>query len=318
MMHQDFNKDQAYTETAQWWPGPWGREENMKPLQDFKKSRAFEKMEPKWERTAAVHFLKMYEHAVLLWVVNRSKDQRSFDIEITGERVGPSLFNLDPLGRLLEKGKLLRKLATQATLERNASRRMGAEKFRARHQGMVSGEQDSNLPADNRRRPPREGAPRSAARNPLEVTQFPRGARQQSAERLGSPKRPVEESSSATAPGSGRTTRGEMRSKFMEQTRTDWRRALKEETTASKSPSADVHPDAWERAGPRELEGSPGEIQMTRTPNFQDNFDELEALNESLEDLSSSLFNNEIEEEKKRCHDRSRRRSTARKQLIFR
>jgi hypothetical protein len=39
-----------------------------------------------------VHFLKMYEHAVLLWVVNRSKDQRSFDIEITGERVGPSLF----------------------------------------------------------------------------------------------------------------------------------------------------------------------------------------------------------------------------------
>jgi hypothetical protein len=29
---------------------------------------------------------------VLLWVVNRSKDQRSFDIEITGERVGPSLF----------------------------------------------------------------------------------------------------------------------------------------------------------------------------------------------------------------------------------
>ena len=93
MMHQDFNKDQAYTETAQWWPGPWGREENMKPLQDFKKSRAFEKMEPKWERTAAVHFLKMYEHAVLLWVVNRSKDQRSFDIEITGERVGPSLFS---------------------------------------------------------------------------------------------------------------------------------------------------------------------------------------------------------------------------------
>ena len=93
MMHQDFNKDQAYTETAQWWPGPWGREENMKPLQDFKKSRAFEKMEPKWERTAAAHFLKMYEHAVLLWIVNRSKDQRSFDIEITGERVGPSLFN---------------------------------------------------------------------------------------------------------------------------------------------------------------------------------------------------------------------------------
>jgi hypothetical protein len=214
----------------------------MNPLQDFKKSRAFEKMEPKWERTAAVHFLKMYEHAVLPWVVNRSKDQRSFDIEITGERVGPSLFNLDPLGRLLEKGKLLRKLATQATLERNASRRMGAEKFRARYQGMVSEEQDSNLPAENRRRPPREGAPRSAARNPLEVTQFPRGARPQPAERLDPPKRPVEESSSATAPGSGRTTRGEMRSKFMEQTRTDWRRALKEETMASKSPSASPTP----------------------------------------------------------------------------
>ena len=115
MMHQDFNKDQAYTETAQWWPGPWGREENMKPLQDFKKSRAFEKMEPKWERTAAVHFLKMYEHAVLLWVVNRSKDQRSFDIEITGERVGPSLCSFLENNWLLVK-KLKRPYKIQGRL----------------------------------------------------------------------------------------------------------------------------------------------------------------------------------------------------------
>ena len=79
--------------------------------------------------------LKLYEQCVLQWVIVRSKDQRSFQVEMTGsrlgERVGPSLFNLDPHGLLLLKGRKLRNIATQASLARQEKARQSAAKFRA-------------------------------------------------------------------------------------------------------------------------------------------------------------------------------------------
>ena len=117
MIPNTFVTSQPYTEAAEWFPGPWGREEVAKPLEILKKSRGFALIERGWERTAAEHVLKVYAHCILNWVIYRSKDQRSFDVEISGERVGPSLFNMDPHGRLRDRRRYLRNLATQASLE---------------------------------------------------------------------------------------------------------------------------------------------------------------------------------------------------------
>ena len=63
----------------------------MKQLQDFKRSKAFAPIESNWEKSCAQHLLRMYEQCVLTWVINKSKDQKSFETDMTGERVGPSL-----------------------------------------------------------------------------------------------------------------------------------------------------------------------------------------------------------------------------------
>ena len=78
--------------------GPWGRDEYAKQLQDFKKSKAFAPIESNWEKSCAQHLLRMYEQCVLTWVINKSKDQKSFETDMTGERVGPSLSTLIPAG----------------------------------------------------------------------------------------------------------------------------------------------------------------------------------------------------------------------------
>ena len=66
----------------------------------FKRSKAFSPIESSWEKSCAERLLKMYEQCVLTWVINKSKDQKSFGTDMTGERVGPSLFNVDPHGLL--------------------------------------------------------------------------------------------------------------------------------------------------------------------------------------------------------------------------
>ena len=99
MQHYSFQADQPFREASQWYEGPWGRDETCKPLADLKKTSSFQVIRPKWERTAAEHLLKLYEHCILNWVISRAKDQRSFETEISGERIGPSLFNMDPIAR---------------------------------------------------------------------------------------------------------------------------------------------------------------------------------------------------------------------------
>ena len=176
MMHQAFSKTTPLLDTplgskgsTRWFPGPWGRDENMKPLQDFKRSKAFEPVERHWEKSAAEHFLGMYEQCILNWVVSRSKDQKSFAVEVTGERVGPSLFNLDPFGLLRGKGKELRNLITQASLDQRDQDMAGSRRFRENRQGARNGERPTS---DTRDGDPssadrgRRGG-RSVVRNPL-------------------------------------------------------------------------------------------------------------------------------------------------------
>ena len=136
MQHYSFQAGQPFREASQWHEGPRGRDETCKPLADLKKTSSFQVIRPKWERTAAEHLLKLYEHCILNWVISRAKDQRSFETEISGERIGPSLFNMDPRGHLLGKARRLRKLATQANLERFSRVRQGAARFRARYRGV--------------------------------------------------------------------------------------------------------------------------------------------------------------------------------------
>ena len=85
--------------SSKWFLGPWGRDDYMKQLQDFKRSKAFSPIESSWEKSCAEHLLKMYEQCVLTWVINKSKDQKSFGTDMTGERVGPSLILLIKLRR---------------------------------------------------------------------------------------------------------------------------------------------------------------------------------------------------------------------------
>ena len=95
MQSFSFQGNQPFVEAEQWWEGPWGRDEDCKPLRDFQKSKAFQRIQPKREKTAAEHMLKLREQCVLQRVIVRSKDQRSFQVEMTGsrlgERAGPSL-----------------------------------------------------------------------------------------------------------------------------------------------------------------------------------------------------------------------------------
>ena len=131
MQQYSFRGDQPFKESAQWYEGPWGRDESCKPLEDLKKTRSFQVIRPKWERTAAEHMLQLYEHCILNWVISRAKDQRSFETDISGERIGPSLFNLDPHGTLLNKARRLRRIATQAALRRQRIAREGGDAIHA-------------------------------------------------------------------------------------------------------------------------------------------------------------------------------------------
>ena len=88
MQHYSFQADQPFKEADQWREGPRGHDESCKPLQDFKKTKSFQLIRPKWEKTAAEHMFRLYEHCILNWVILRSKDQRSFETEISGERTG--------------------------------------------------------------------------------------------------------------------------------------------------------------------------------------------------------------------------------------
>ena len=98
MMHQAYSKFTPLLDvplgdksSSKWFLGPWGRDDYMKQLQDFKRSKAFSPIESSWEKSCAEHLLKMYEQCVLTWVINKSKDQKSFGTDMTSERVGPSL-----------------------------------------------------------------------------------------------------------------------------------------------------------------------------------------------------------------------------------
>ena len=98
MMHQAYSKFTPLLDvplgdksSSKWFLGPWGRDDYMKQLQDFKRSKAFAPIESNWEKSCAQHLLRMYEQCVLTWVINKSKDQKSFETDMTGERVGPSL-----------------------------------------------------------------------------------------------------------------------------------------------------------------------------------------------------------------------------------
>ena len=100
MMHQAFSKFTPLLDvplgdgnSSKWFLGPWGRDDYMKQLQDFKRSEAFAPIESNWERSCAEHLLKMYEQCCLTRVIARSKDQKSFGADIAGERVGPSLMD---------------------------------------------------------------------------------------------------------------------------------------------------------------------------------------------------------------------------------
>mgnify|MGYP001273995734 FL=1 len=92
MMHQAFSKHTPLLDVpigdksaSRWFGGPWGKDDHMKPLQDFKRSKAFSSIESSWEKTCAEHMLNMYEQVVLTWTVSRSKDQKSFGADISGE-----------------------------------------------------------------------------------------------------------------------------------------------------------------------------------------------------------------------------------------
>ena len=47
--------------SSKWFLGPWGRDDYMKQLQDFKRSKAFAPIESNWEKSCAQHLLRMYE-----------------------------------------------------------------------------------------------------------------------------------------------------------------------------------------------------------------------------------------------------------------
>ena len=90
MMHQAYSKFTPLLDvplgdgsSSKWFLGPWGRDDYMKQLQDFKRSKAFSPIESSWEKSCAEHLLKMYEQCVLTWVINKSKDQNSFGTEAT-------------------------------------------------------------------------------------------------------------------------------------------------------------------------------------------------------------------------------------------
>ena len=99
MMHQAYSKFAPLLDaplgdksSSKWFLGPWGRGDYMKQLQDFKRSKAFAPIESNWEKSCAQHLLRAREQCVLTWIINKSKDQKSFETDMTGGRV----FNVDP------------------------------------------------------------------------------------------------------------------------------------------------------------------------------------------------------------------------------
>ena len=174
MMHQAYSKFTPLLDvplgdksSSKWFLGPWGRDDYMKQLQDFKRSKAFAPIESNWEKSCAQHLLRMYEQCVLTWVINKSKDQKSFETDMTGERVG--LFNVDPHGILKDKGYELRRLGTQAALRHQRNQALAGQRFRdQRQRGFNDRENEQGFPdetADQRR-----GGARSVLRNPLTGT----------------------------------------------------------------------------------------------------------------------------------------------------
>ena len=176
MMHQAFSKFTPLLDvplgdgsSSKWFLGPWGRDDYMKQLQDFKRSEAFAPIESNWERSCAEHLLKMYEQCCLTWVIARSKDQKSFGADITGERVGPSLFNLDPHGLLKDKGYELRKMGAQAALKHQRDQARAGQRFRdQRQRGFNERENEQGFPAETAEQ--RRGGASSVMRNPLTGT----------------------------------------------------------------------------------------------------------------------------------------------------
>ena len=98
MMRQAFSKHAPLLDVpigdksaSRWFGGPWGKDDHMKPLQDFKRSKAFSSIESSWEKTCAEHMLNAREQVAPARAASRSKDQKSFGAGASGERVGPSL-----------------------------------------------------------------------------------------------------------------------------------------------------------------------------------------------------------------------------------
>ena len=262
MIPNTFFHDQPYTEAEEWFTGPWFREEVAKPLLDLKKSRGFALIERGWEKTAAERSLKARARCSMNWGIARSKDQRSFDVDTSSEpgRVGPSLFNLDPHGRLREKGTYLRNLATQASIQAQARRKQAGLRFRARRQAAAARDGRGGAPP-----PPSGGAEQgrgealgSVLRNPLAMnTGTSRGTQRREPERRQEGDPTGESSSVPTATGE------------LEKLRAD---------DSQSDPAPSEATLAKERAEAELFAESPGEAGQARTPNFEDNFDEQETL----------------------------------------
>ena len=311
MQHYSFQAGQPFREASQWHEGPRGRDETCKPLADLKKTSSFQVIKPKWERTAAEYLLKLYEHCILNWAISRAKDQRSFETEISGERIGPSLFNLGPRGLLLGKARRLRKLATQANLERFSRVRQGAARFRARYRGVdgsnVEGAGNPSVSgtietAERRRGTIRGPATRDPAESPYDDNKISGGAPLRSGRR-----RPEDEPTGGSsgvdnAGRGGAGVKGPLR-----ETRPPNRdgpglartlRRVSERASRPRSASALDGDHAASAPGPMVdtevgfenthplAEGGPQsgfprdsipQEATARSPNFEDNFEELEA-----------------------------------------
>ena len=135
-MDYTFSANQPYTEAQKWWRGPWGRDESCDQLSKLIKEPDFLVIESDWELTAAQHMLDRFEDIILRWVVSRSKDQRAYEVEISTDKVGPSLFHQDPFGTLLSRGAQLRNMATQAMRSAITHARASGERFTRNWKGI--------------------------------------------------------------------------------------------------------------------------------------------------------------------------------------
>ena len=77
MMHQACSKFTPLLDvplgdksSSKWFLGPWGRDDYMKQLQDFKRSKAFAPIESNWEKSCSQHLLRAHAQCVLTWVMN--------------------------------------------------------------------------------------------------------------------------------------------------------------------------------------------------------------------------------------------------------